>query len=84
MPAASPILSKIRKGGSSAIAASQELRHVIDRAGGVIGEIAERLEISRRSVFRLLTRAGLTDYALEARRRSGARSPRNGLVAPEE
>jgi hypothetical protein len=81
MPASSPLLDKIRRRGASACEAGRELRRVIDESGGVIGVIADKLEISRRSVFRLLTRAGLSEYALEARRRSGARSPRNGLSA---
>jgi hypothetical protein len=79
MPAPSLYLSKISAGGAEMRSACEELRKVIDDAGGAVDEIAEKLDMSRRSVFRLLDRADLVNYAYRARMRSGARDSRNGL-----
>lgn len=81
MPAPSLILSKINAGGTEGRSACKELKAVIDGAGGVVEKIAKKLGVSRRSVFRLLDRAGLTEYAFRARKKSGARDRRNGLSA---
>lgn len=79
MPAPSLYLSKISAGGAEMRAACAELRKVIDDAGGAVDEIAKKLDMSRRSVFRLLDRADLVNYAYRARMRSGVRDSRNGL-----
>ena len=81
MPAPSLLLARISAGGDEAKAACRELRIVIDKAGGVVDKIAKKLAMSRRSVFRLLTRAELVEYAFKAREKSGARDRRNGLSA---
>ena len=81
MPAPSLILARISEGGSDARLACRELKETIDKAGGVVEKIASKLGMSRRSVFRLLARADLTEYAYAARVRSGARDRRNGLSA---
>jgi len=72
------------EGGAEARAVCKELREVIDDAGGVIAKIVKKLKVSRSSVFRLLERAALVDYAFRARKKSGARDRRNGLLAANE
>jgi len=84
MPAASEYLARVTKGGAEARAVRKELCAVIDDAGGVIAKIIKKLKVSRRSVFRLLERADLVEYALRARKKSGARDRRNGLLAVNE
>jgi transcriptional regulator of acetoin/glycerol metabolism len=81
MPAPSLLLSKVSAGGAEERAACKELREIIDDAGGVVEKIAKKLGMNRRSVFRLLRRADLNEYATKAREKSGARDSRNGLSA---
>jgi transcriptional regulator of acetoin/glycerol metabolism len=78
MPAPSAWLARIDRGGAARKVALAEIRRAIDAAGGVVDAVAERLGVSRSTVFRLFLREGLGDHALAARRRTGARDRRNG------
>jgi hypothetical protein len=77
---ANPWLLRIDLGGRDRAKAIRELQEVIDHAGGVMSKIAKKLGFCERTAFRLLARAKLSDYALRARRKSGARDRYNGAA----
>jgi hypothetical protein len=71
MPTSSKLDAMLKLGGDFEHEAKTTLRRFIDEAKGVLPLVAEKCEVSLRTCHRLLSRAGLADYAVKVRKDNG-------------